>query len=409
MGQKEQMTESGEELRREQTRRETDRKCPDCGATMDFDPDTGGLACPYCGHREQIGEGEQSGEEAASGAAEAAGPAGGRRDSAPELDFDSAPDDAACEWGAHKKVVVCKACGAESVYDELELANECPYCGSNQVMEEKGERTLAPGGVVPFRLTEREAAGKFSSWLRRRLLCPRTAKQSARPGAFKGVYLPYWTFDTQAAGEYEAEYGIDRQVDTREGRRTETEWHHTKGSCSRRIDDQLVLASSRYAPGLMCKVEPFQTSLNKTYRPEYVAGFIAERYSVPLKEGWERAREQIGRQMEGQAETEVRRRYSADHVRIRKLHLDCRDVTYKYLLLPVWLSSYRYRDKVYHFMVNGQSGKAGGEAPVSSMRVAILIVLAAAAFLLCSDYWQWTWIPVLLAAVLALVCRLKNL
>ena len=48
------------------TMKATDRKCPQCGATMDFDPTTGGLYCPYCDHREEIAAENSAGESVAS-------------------------------------------------------------------------------------------------------------------------------------------------------------------------------------------------------------------------------------------------------------------------------------------------------------------------------------------------------
>ena len=60
------------------------------------------------------------------------------------------------------------------------------------------------------------------------------------------------------------------------------------------------------------------------------------------------------------------------------------DITYKYLLLPLWKSSYCYKEKRYHFAVNGQTGKVSGKAPISALRVAIACcALAAAVLLLC--------------------------
>ncbi len=385
------MTENGGQLRRERTRQETDRKCPACGGVMDFSPSTGELTCPYCGHAEKIEEPSYE-----------SGPA-------PELDFSKAQDLENCEWGAGKKVIICKSCGAQSVYDELEIANECPYCGSNQVMEEKGKKTMAPGGVVPFAVTAKEAAQKFTSWIKRKLFCPRSAKMSARPGAFKGIYLPYWTFDACTQSEYTAEYGIDRRVKTRDGERVETHWYQTRGRYYKNIDDELVLASSRYEEGLMRRVEPFRTADNKTYRPEYVAGFIAERYSVGLKDGWERAKQKIRQRLEAEIEEKVRQENRADHSRVKHMDVAFSSVTYKYLLLPVWLSTYRYREKVYHFMVNGQSGKAGGQVPVSPLRVVIAALLVLSVFLLCGDYWIYGCVAGAATAALAVICRIKNL
>lgn len=382
------MTGTGEELEREDTKRETDRKCPQCGGTMDFDPKTGGLKCPYCDYEEAI-----LAQEAEDG-----------NTAAEELDFESAETTANCDWGAKKKVIICKSCGAESVYDELEIANECPYCGSNQVMEEKGEETMAPGGVVTFAVTAREAAAKFTSWIKRKLFCPRAAKEGAKPGAFKGVYLPYWTFDAHTESNYTAEYGIDRTVKHKDETRVETDWYPTRGRYREDFDDELVMASSRYEEGLMRDVEPFHTADNKKYKPEYVAGFIAERYSLGLKEAWEKAKGLIGRKLQANIEDKVRAEHHADHVRVKGVDTRYSGITFKYLLLPVWLSTYQYNGKVYHFMVNGQTGKAGGQVPTSPIRVVIAVLLVLTLFLLCSDYAAYCLITLVLALILGAVC-----
>ncbi len=109
------------------TMEETDKKCPSCGGVMDFDPATGGLSCPYCGHMEEITVNKQ---EALS---------------AEELALDKADKLENCDWGAEKKTIICNSCGAESVYDALEIAAVCPFCGSNQVMEAADQNTMAPG------------------------------------------------------------------------------------------------------------------------------------------------------------------------------------------------------------------------------------------------------------------------
>ena len=170
------------------TKQETDKKCPACVGTMDFDPKTGNLACPYCGYIQEI-------------------PVDDTADTiVEEKDFLTEQKKENCDSGAEKKTVVCKSCAAVSVYDALQISDVCPYCGSNQVTEEKGADSLAPDGVCPFAKTDKEAGSNFHNWLKKKLFCPKAAKQSAKPDSFKGVYLPYWTFDTATAVLYSAQY-----------------------------------------------------------------------------------------------------------------------------------------------------------------------------------------------------------
>ena len=138
-----------ETLEREQTQEATDKKCPACGGTVEFDPKSGGLSCPFCGSKYEIEAKKDDNEQTA----------------AKEIDFDSVEARGNCDWGAKKKTIICKMCGAESIYDELDLANECPYCGSKQVMEANDVDTLAPGGVCPFKIDKKSAGERFKSWI----------------------------------------------------------------------------------------------------------------------------------------------------------------------------------------------------------------------------------------------------
>lgn len=346
---------------RTRTMSETDKKCDSCGGTMDFDPNSGGLLCPYCGATKEIEQSEEI--------------------SAKELDFESAELYDNCDWGVEKKTVLCKSCGAQSVYDQLQISDECPYCGSNQVMEEKGVNTLAPGGVCVFKIDKKRAGDLFKNWLKKKWFCPSEAKRKAKPDSFKGVYLPYWTFDTNTFSTYTAQYGRNRTVrDSKGNTRTVTDWYNTSGSYSEFIDDQLIIATTRHPHKILSRIEPFMTEDNLVYKPEYVAGFISERYAVGLKEGWEKAKAFIRRRLESNVTSKIRVENAASAVRGLRMHTHYNDIKYKYLLLPVWVSAFKYKNKIYEFMVNGQTGRVGGNAPVSPWRVllAILIGLAIA-------------------------------
>jgi transcription elongation factor Elf1 len=323
------------------------------------------LKCPYCGHSERV---EQTG----------ASP-----ERASELDFASAEHTGNFDWGTAKKTVVCKSCGAETVYDALQVASECPYCGSNQVMEAGGRDTLAPGGVCPFRINVKTAGENFKTWLKWKIFAPGAAKRKAKPEAFNGVYLPYWTFDADTRSAYTGAYGYRRRRRRGFGKdATEEiyiEWHDTSGVHDEFIDDALVNATTRHDAAILSKIEPFDTAANVAYKPEYVAGYAAERYSVGLKDAWERAKTFIRSELTGSVTREIEYENRADAARVTSLNTSYANVKFKYLLLPVWMSAFKYGGKTYRFMVNGQTGEVGGDAPISPIRVAIAVALGIAA------------------------------
>ncbi len=360
---KENMQDTVQDTTFEDTIQETDKKCDCCGGVMDFNPAKGNLVCPYCGTEKEI-------------------QVNNKAFTAQEQRFDLSGKKNTCDWGTATKTVVCKSCGAKTVYDVNEIANECPYCGSNQVMEAADENVMAPGGVVLFKLDAKAASDRFRHWIRGKFFCPKLAKDSARPKAFKGIYVPFWTFDSQTSSQYSGRYGINRTVRDKDGKTTvKTTWYHTHGSISYMMDDILVCASSKQNEAMLREIEPYNTKDAAEYRPEYMAGFMAERYTIDSKDAWNTARDRMDAILREEIEQKIRRERHADqigHIDIQTVH---KNVTYKYLLLPVWMSSFQYKGNIYHFMVNGQTGEVGGESPISWIKVffviaAVIAVLA---------------------------------
>lgn len=344
---------------------ETDKKCPSCGGVMDFDPATGGLSCPYCGHTQEIPV-EEAGAE-----------------SAEELALEEADKVGNCNWGVSKKTVICNACGAESVYDALEISAVCPFCGSNQVMEAADKDTMAPGGVVPFQISDKQASDLFKNWIRHRWFCPKLAKESAKAKNFKGIYLPFWTFDALTQSVFQGEFGRDKVKKKADGKtEIETTWHSVRGEHEEFFDDELICATTNHNQSMLQGLEPYNTADNKAYRPEYVAGFAAERYAIGIKEAWQMAKESIKYKLRGNIERRIIKDKQADRVRNLRIDSTFSKLTYKYLLLPVWISSYKYKEKVYQFMVNGQTGKVSGKTPISIPKVVITVTAIILIFIL---------------------------
>ena len=351
----------------ERTEKETDKKCPNCGATVVFDPATGGMHCDYCGYSCELPKADSENEIC-------------------EMDFEAALHTESFNWGEQKKEVQCKQCGAVTVYDALETAAVCPFCGSTSVMPAATDNTIAPGAVCPFAVTKEQAGERFTRWLKRKWFAPRKAKQSASPEAFQGVYLPYWTYDAQTTSNFTGRAGYDRTVKDREGKtQTVTDWRHVAGVYQEFFDDVTVMASKRQQDSGVRACEPFDFSKLVPYSPQVLAGFVAERYSVGLQEGWESAQKTIQSRLRSSIPSYIRRHWNAD--RSDSVHFSTlySNITYKYLLVPTWISSFKYKDKVYQFAVNGQTGKVGGKSPVSALRVIIFIaiIIAIIALLAC--------------------------
>lgn len=341
----------------ETTEKETDKKCPNCGATVVFDPASGKMLCEYCGYECELPNADAENEIC-------------------EMDFEAALHTESFNWGEQKKEVKCKQCGAVTIYDALETAAICPFCGSTSVMPAANENTIAPGAVCPFAVSKEKAGERFVVWLKKKWFAPRKAKKSASPDAFQGIYLPYWTYDAQTTSSFSARAGYDRTVKDRDGKtRIETTWRHVNGVYQEFFDDETVLASKRHNDSLITSCEPFDFSKLVPYSPQVMAGFVAERYSVGLKEGWETAQRSIQSQLRSDIREYVRYQWNADRADSVRFSTLYSNITYKYLLVPVWISSFKYKEKVYQFVVNGQTGKVSGDSPVSAWRVLLAVLI----------------------------------
>jgi hypothetical protein len=197
-----------------------------------------------------------------------------------------------------------------------------------------------------------------------------------------GAYVPAWTYDSDTYSNYTGERGDDywdtefyttfengRSVTrTRQVRRTR--WTSVGGQVHDAFDDVLVLASrslpERYANAL----EPWDLPSLVPYRDEYLSGFAAETYQVDLVQGFETAK-QI---MAGQIRQTIAADIGGDHQRINSVDTRYRKVTFKHVLLPVWISAYRYQERVFRFLVNARTGEVQGERPWSAMKIAMLVI-----------------------------------
>jgi len=337
--------------------------CPECGAELRFDPLHGGLSCEHCGHTEEIA---QSGPWAAS---------------IRELDFETARAGSREEPEVEEsRTLDCPNCGAEVEFEDLTQARECPFCATPMVTGTSTGRRIGPRALLPFALDERAARKAMTDWLGRLWFAPGGLQAYARKGRkLQGIYVPYWTFDADTESRYRGERGTvyheTRQV-TRNGKPATVQvarvrWRPVSGRVARFFDDLLVLASRTLPKRHTDALAPWDLSALEPYRPEYLAGFGAERYQVSLEDGFAEARAQMDRRIA----RDVRFDIGGDRQRIHQIDTVVRDVTFKHILLPVWVAAYRYRGETYRFVVNGHSGRVQGERPWSVIKIAVAVLL----------------------------------
>ena len=338
---------------------------------MRFDPPSGDLVCDHCGRREDI--------------ARATGPAG----TVWEENYAAA---LAVQLPATEteeiRVTECPSCGAEVELGEDLQATECPFCATPVVTGTGTRRLIKPKGLLPFAQSEEQAREAMVAWLGSLWFAPNGLQQYARKGRrLDGIYVPYWTFDAQTQSRYSGERGDDyyttrtvmqdgkpRTVQVRQ-----TRWRRVSGRVARFFDDVLVLASTSLPKQYTDALEPWDLAALEPYAPDYLAGFRAEGYQVDLRQGFEAARVK----MDSMILRDVRFDIGGDHQRVHGIQTDVSAVTFKHILLPVWLAAYKYRGQSFRCVVNGRTGRVQGERPYSPWKIALasIAALVAAALL----------------------------
>jgi len=339
--------------------------CEVCGADMRFDPSSGNKICDHCGHIEVIDDSPWRGG------------------ALTELDFNAAvsadlPDSEMEEVRATK----CPNCGAEVEFPEHEHAAECPFCATPVVIDTGTTRQIKPKGVLPFALTEKQSLEAMNEWLGRLWFAPNGLKEYARAGRrMNGIYVPYWTYDADTESWYTGQRGtvyyvtqtvmVDGKPQSRQVQKIR--WRGVSGHVARFFDDILVLASKSLPKKYTDALEPWDLSALEPYNPEYLAGFKAEGYTVALDEGFTEARTI----MDQRIRRDVRFDIGGDRQRIDTLKTEVRDVTFKHVLLPIWMAAYKYQGKSYRFVVNARTGSVKGERPWSKIKIVLTTIAAA--------------------------------
>ncbi len=338
--------------------------CPSCGAEATWDAAKQALVCPYCGTIApgKIEPGRESIQENDLAAALRSIPASQRG------------------WETAKVSVKCQNCQAITVFDANRVGQRCDFCGSTALIPlEQIQAPIRPESLLPFKLPEAQIRDRIRQWYGGHWLAPGHLQSRAAIDTVKGFYLPYWTFDADAAAEWTAEsgyyyYETETYRDSNGNEQTrqvrQTRWEPSSGALKHFFDDELVAASRGVAPKLLREIEPFPTHELVKYDPGYLSGWIVEQYQIDLVAAAGRSREMMDGELRGLCAAQV----PGDTYQNLTVQADYAGQTFKHILAPVWLLSYQYGGRRFQVAVNGYTGKIGGEYPLSWVKITLIVL-----------------------------------
>jgi len=336
--------------------------CEACGADLEFAIDAQTLKCPFCGHEKDL--------EIAKGAVVA------ERDLRAAIEAMAEKRSKGENTMAGISEVGCRDCGAKVRFQGTLTSQDCPYCGTPIQLDGvyDAEDRIHVDGVLPFKVKRERARKNLGEWVGSRWFAPNEFKQRGVQGKFAGVYMPYWTYDALTLNDYRGERGEYYYVTVRRGdknvRQRRTRWYSASGSFRRFFDDLLVVAGRGLPDKVLRSLEPWPLNECLPFNQGILAGFLARTYDVSLGDGFKEAE----RRIESAIEVDVRRRIGGDTQRVRSISTEYGAMTYKHLLLPVWILAYKYGEKTYQVVVNAATGEVQGERPYSWIKITLLVL-----------------------------------
>jgi predicted RNA-binding Zn-ribbon protein involved in translation (DUF1610 family) len=324
-------------------------KCQQCGAKMKFVAGSFVQACPYCEFENAI---PQSAEDIE------------------ELDFHAYLNNAAGQEEMEERLTIkCASCAAESTFDANLTSHHCPFCGMDIVATAKSSKLIKPKSLLPFHIERKKAKSLFRKWIKGLWFAPSKLKKiSLQDTGLNGMYVPYWTYDTDTTTFYTGRRGTYYYVtesyrDSEGNRKTrqvrKIRWRFASGTVWRSFDDVLIMASNSLPKDKAQKLEPWDLHNLQPYQDEFLSGFKAESYQLDLGRGFEKAKDR----MEPKIDHDIRRDIGGDEQRILTKNTSYGNITFKHILLPIWISAYFYKNKTFRFLVNGRTGEVQGERP----------------------------------------------
>ena len=319
-------------------------KCPNCTMPLRFDNEMKRFVCEYC-------DGSFLLEEIK----------------------DAANGEEGYNWHEYKeelheevltgtKSYVCKFCGAEIVADAVTSATKCPYCGNVLLVSESLTGMLRPNKLIPFEIDRDRLRELFNAFVKTKNFVPKEFKDNPVFKDIMGVYEPFWLYDSGVDGSVNYTATKVRHWSDASYDYTETKYYEIDVAGQVKYREVPADGSKRLDDNTMDSLEPFDYSKMIDFEPGYLSGYLAERFDVDADANLERTKLRMWNSTEAQFRSQVEGYSSVSH---KSSNLRQFDRNVQYALFPIYVFAIEYKDKMYNYAVNGQTGKIVGELPFS--------------------------------------------
>lgn len=321
-------------------------KCPNCDADLTFRPATGDFGCQYCGGAFSEAELEAL------------------------VNQDSLVDEQQETVGNAESptavVYSCPNCGAELVTDSTTAATFCFYCHNPVIMTGRLSGDFTPDCLVPFAISKEQVKEQLIAWCKKKKYIDDGFFSSMQLEKLTGVYFPFWLVDGKIDATLTARSDSMRVWRVGDVEYTETTQYAHVRSGDVSVNELTMGALSREDAELLNGIYPYDLSGLKKFDMKYLSGFMAEKRNIEQDSLSSKATETARSIAEERLEETIS---GYGLLTGKSLNISGQQFDWKYALMPAWMMTYRYKNELYYFAMNGQTGKIAGRVPVSKSKL----------------------------------------
>lgn len=337
-------------------------KCPNCDSGLEYDAKTHIFHCDYCLSDFTADELEEI------------------KIKKYENELKQQLGNTDIEFEEHAVLYSCPSCGAEIITDDNTAATFCYYCHNPVVLSGRLSGDMEPDYIIPFKIDKEEAEKRFYQWIRNKRFLPKGFVNEKSVQKLCGVYYPYWMTDCSVNGMYTATGKNIKVWIAGDLEYTETKIYDIKRGGVIHFDNIKNFAMTGKQIKLATAVQPFKDEEIEKFKMSYLSGFLAEKRNVETTDIAEKVEQQVKKYSTRIFEDSVG---GYNFLSNKNISAEIISSKWEYILLPVWVLTYVSNGKTYYYALNGQTGKAVGELPVSKIKAALyFIIIFSAVFLL---------------------------
>lgn len=266
----------------------------------------------------------------------------------------------------------CENCGANIILGENTSSTSCVYCKSSAIIKERLEGLYAPTRMITFKFSKEDAIKKFKELCKGRKLMPSNFDNLDNIQDMEGLYVPFWLYNCENKASLNASCQNVSTWSDSNYINTKTDFYNVS------VDGTLVFgnvpndAASRFDDKVMHAIEPFDYSEFKYFNMSYLSGYISEKYDVLEDNAYETAKKRVDDDSKNYLFNKIT---GYNNRTIKNYSSNVSKLSNEYVLLPVWVLNIKYKEKIYRFAMNGQTGKMVGEIPVDKKKLWLLIFI----------------------------------